>query len=121
MGKAGSTASSRRAFILGLLLVPFWLAACTQVRPIGLIYTDIRLPLTTDLHETPVPVLAPDSGRVFEIKEPFTGTGIYARVNSNAICDIAKRCGINTLYFADQEIFSVLGVWKTHRTILYGE
>ncbi|RJQ85411.1 MAG: hypothetical protein C4519_03305 [Desulfobacteraceae bacterium] len=105
----------------GLVCFAFLLVACSQVRPYGLIYTNIRLPLTQNLHNTPFPGLAPDSGRVFEVKEPFTGIGVYARLSSNAIGDIAKGNGLQTLYFADQEIFSILGVWKTHRTILYGE
>jgi hypothetical protein len=96
------------------------LVAC-GIRPHGLIYTNIRLPLTEDLDHTPVPQFDPGSARILEIKEPFTGLGIYARVHSNAIGDIARENGMQTLYFADQEIFSILGVWKTHRTLLYGK
>jgi hypothetical protein len=121
MKKARSLALSRMVLCLGLLFVSLGPVACTQVRPIGLIYTNIRLPLTTDLHNTPVPVLKPGSGRTVEIKEPFTGYGFYARVDSNAIGDIARKNGLHRLYFADQQIFSILGIYTTQRTILYGE
>jgi hypothetical protein len=97
------------------------LTACGTGPLVGLVYTNVKLPLTRDLHATPVPTAPPRSKRVIEIKEPVTGLGLYARVNSNAIGDIARQNGIDRLYFADQEVFSILGIWKTHRVILYGE
>lgn len=93
----------------------------THIKPVGLIYTNIKLPLTKNLHHTPVPAVKPPTDRVLEIKEPFSGFDIYVEVGSNAIGDIAKANGMENLYFADQEIFSVLGVWTTTRTFLYGE
>lgn len=97
------------------------LTACGTGPLVGLVYTDVRLPLTRDLHATPVPSGPPKSKQVIEIKEPITGLGLYARVNSNAIGDIARQNHLKRLYFADQEVFSILGIWKTHRVILYGE
>jgi hypothetical protein len=97
------------------------LTACGTGPLVGLVYTNVKLPLTRNLHATPVPTAPPRSDQVVEIKEPFTGLGLYARVNSNAIGDIARQNGIKRLYFADQKIFSILGIWKTHRVILYGE
>ena len=111
---------SRKLFPFGLMLLSLGLSACSAT-PYGYIYTNIRLPLTEDLDNTPVPDAQADTGRILEIKEPFTGAGIYARLSSNAIGDIAKESGMRTLYFADQEIFNILGVWKTNRTLLYGE
>lgn len=96
------------------------LAGCGTGPLIGLVYTQVKLPLTRDLNVTPVPDRPPDSDRIIEIKEPFTGLGMYARVNSNAIGDIARQHGVAPLYFADQEVFSILGVWKTQRVFLYG-
>jgi hypothetical protein len=68
-----------------------------------------------------MPAQPPGSKHTIEIKEPFTGFGMYARVNSNALGDIARQNGMTQLYFADQEVFSILGVYKTHRVILHGE
>ena len=96
------------------------LAGCGTGPLVGLVYTQVKLPLTRDLSATPAPVGPPDADRIIEIREPFTGLGMYARVNSNALGDIARVNGVNPLYFADQEVFSILGIWKTHRVFLYG-
>jgi hypothetical protein len=117
---APSSIRPRPWLCLVLILASLALAGC-GLKPYGYIYTNIKLPLTEDLDNTPIPGTDPDTGRILEIKEPFTGAGIYARVNSNAIGDIAKENGMHTLYFADQQLFSILGIWKVERTILYGE
>lgn len=96
------------------------LAACGTGPLVGIVYTNVKLPLTRDLNATPVPDGPSGSDRIIEIKEPFTGAGISARVSVNAIGEIALQNGVETLYFADQQYFSVLGIWKTNRIILYG-
>jgi hypothetical protein len=119
-----AASNSRRRQITALLLaaaLAFGLTACGTGPLVGLVYTHVKLPLTRNLHATPVPTTPPRSDRVIEIKEPITGLGLYARVNSNAIGEIARHNGLKRLYFADQEVFSILGIWKTHRVILYGE
>lgn len=118
-----SPQTNRTKWRLPLILLPalILLSGCGMVTPRGYIYTNIKLPLTKNLNHTPAPTPEPPTGRVLEIKEPFSGFGFYARVDSNAIGDIARKNGLETLYFADQEIFSILGVWTTMRTILYGE
>jgi hypothetical protein len=73
------------------------------------------------LNHTPLPEGEPGSKQIVEIKEPVTGYGFYARVNSNAVGDIAKEAGFKKVYFADQEIFSILGIWTGTRVIVYGE
>jgi len=97
------------------------LAGCGTGPLVGIVYTNVKMPLTRDLDATPLPIHPPRSDRTIEVKEPFSGLGLYARVNSNALGDIAARYGVEPLYFADQEVFSILGIWKTHRVILYGE
>ena len=97
------------------------LSGCGTGPLVGLVYTSVKLPLTVDLKSTPLPAYPPGSDRTIEIKEPFTGLGLYARVSSNALGDIARQYGVDPLYFADQEVFSILGIWKTHRVFLYGE
>ena len=98
------------------------LAGCASLAPLpGLIYTHVRYPLTWDLNNTPVPESLPKASKIIEIREPVTGLGINARLNANAIGEIAKANGIKTLYFADQERFSILGIWTSHKVILYGE
>lgn len=102
------------------MVVLLCLSGCGTGPLIGLVYTNVKLPLTADLNATPVPDTPPASDRIVEIKEPFTGIGMYARVSVNAIGEIALQNGVETLYFADQEVFSILGVWKTNRVFLYG-
>jgi hypothetical protein len=41
--------------------------------------------------------------------------------SSNAIGDIARRNGIKTVYFADLETLSVLGIFKRYTVHVYGE
>ncbi len=98
------------------------LAGCSSMAPLpGLIYTHVKYPLTWDLRNTPVPQTPPGDSKIIEIREPISGLGINARLNVNAIGEIAKANGIRTLYFADQERFSILGIWTYHKVILYGE
>jgi len=104
------------ALCLSLLI----LFGCGSAPLVGLIYTHVRLPLTANLEKTPFPAGTPASGKIIQVKEPFSGYGIYARVNSNAIGDIARQHGVDTVYFADQEIFSLLGIWKTTQVHVYG-
>lgn len=87
----------------------------------GLIYTHVKYPLTWDLHDTPMPQTTPKASKIIEIREPVSGLGINARLNVNAIGEIARVNGIKTLHFADQERFSILGIWTYHKVILYGE
>jgi len=88
--------------------------------PSGYIFVHTRVPYTTDLHDTPVRKTS-GVGRILHVEEPFSGYGLYAELNSNAIGDIASRHGIKTIYWADLEIFSVLGAWQEHKLHIYGE
>jgi len=115
------TARSRIVWILLAMAAMVSLAGCGTGPLVGIVYTNVKMPLTRDLKSTPLPAHLPVSDRIIEIKEPFSGLGIYARVSSNALGDIARKNGVDPLYFADQEVFSILGIWKTHRVFLYGE
>jgi hypothetical protein len=97
------------------------MSGCSSSPMPGLIYTRLKCPLTWDLHDTPVPQTIPRHAKIIEISEPFTGLSINARLKSNAIGEIAREHGLATLYFADQEYFSVLGIWTYQKVILYGE
>lgn len=104
-----------------MVVLVLGLDACAAGPPlVGLVYTHVKLPLTRDLNHTAMPADPPHADRIIEVREPVTGLGLSARVNSNAIGDIARHHGIRHLCFADQEIFKVLGIWKSERVILYG-
>ena len=118
---ATMTARSTIAWILLAMAAMVSLAGCGTGPLVGIVYTNVKMPLTRDLKSTPLPAHPPVSDRIIEIKEPFSGLGVYARVSSNALGDIARQNGVDPLYFADQEVFSILGIWKTQRVFLYGE
>lgn len=115
------TARSTMVWFMLAMAAMASLAGCGTGPLVGLVYTNVKMPLTRDLKSTPLPAHPPVSDRIIEIKEPFSGLGMYARVSSNAIGDIALQNGVNPLFFADQEVFSILGIWKTQRVFLYGE
>lgn len=86
----------------------------------GYLYTHIRIPYTINIESTPVPA-SHAGGNILQINEPFSGYGFYAKLNSNAIGDIAQRHGLKKVYFADIEIFSILGIWRDETIHIYGE
>lgn len=111
-----------KRFFLGVLIVVVVLVCGCSVGPLhGLVYTRVKFPLTKNLNNTPVPLTAPQDAKIIEIKEPFTGFGITTKLSTNAIGELAKAHGIETLYFADQERFSILGIWTHEKVILYGK
>jgi hypothetical protein len=113
------TAAKVRFLLLATALIGC-LVGCGTGPLVGIVYTRVKLPLTRDLKAASMPAHPPGSDRTIEIKEPFTGLGVYTRVSSNALGDIARQNTMTQLYFADQEVFSILGIWKTHRVILHG-
>ena len=85
----------------------------------GDIFTNVG-PYKTELHNTPV-TDSQSHGMIIHIEEPISGYGLYTELNSNAIGDIAKKHGLTKVYFADIEIFDVLGIWHHEKIHLYGE
>ena len=85
----------------------------------GDVFTSVG-PFKTDLLNTPVKDTQA-SGIIIHIQEPVSGYGLYTEFNSNAIGDIAKKHGLTKVYFADLEIFNVLGIWTHERLHIYGE
>jgi hypothetical protein len=109
--------------LLGLIAILTCCSGCNLIprSPLsGYIYEHYRKPYTLDLDETPVNFME-GGGKVILIKEPFTGYGVSAEFNSNAMGDLAKRYGLKRIYWADMEYFHVLGIWKERRLHIYGE
>ena len=86
----------------------------------GYLYTHVRIPYTINLDKTPASA-AQAAGKILQINEPLSGYGLYAKFNSNAIGDIAQSQGFKKVYFADMEIFSILGIWRDETIHVYGE
>ncbi len=116
----------RKIFFAGFLLFLHFLTGCLSVGPVGsrsltgIAFTRIKVPLSEDLVNSPVIVIHSE-GKIIQVKEPVSGYGIYAKWDSNAIGDIAQRYGLKKVYFADMEIFSILGIWTEEKVIIYGK
>ncbi|MEW5733368.1 MAG: TRL domain-containing protein [Thermodesulfobacteriota bacterium] len=118
----------RSALVLCLLLLAA-VSACALVPDAsdytlrGMIVKKVRRPLTVHLNNTPAP--GPDAplgkGKIIKIKEPFSSVRVYVELNSTAIGDVARKNGMTTVYFADIETFSILGIWNTTTIYIYGE
>ncbi len=106
--------------LVGLLLL-LLITGCADKLLRGAAFTWVTVPLTKDLNNTPTAGNEDISGRMIHIKEPFSGYGFYAEVDSNAIGDIARKHNLRKIYFADKEIFNILGIWKTETVHVYGE
>ena len=110
-------------FIVLVLLMQPLLLGCSSLNSSGLIgyvFTYTRVPYTEDLNNTPV-IQTKSDGAIIKIQEPFLGTGMYVKFNTNAIGDLAKRYNMKKVYYAELETFDVLGIWQQRTLYLYGE
>ena len=116
----------RKIFFAGFLLFLPVMTGCLSVRGVGsnsltgIVFKHVRVPLSEDLVNSPA-IVEHTGGMIVQVKEPVSGYGLYAEWNSNAIGDVAKRSGLKKVYFADMEIFSVLGIWTHRKVHVYGE
>ena len=103
---------------IGLLAGLLPLGGCIS----GLIYTHTYMPLTTNLHETPVFRDREETGSsdVRDLHIPWP-VSMEVMWHTNAIGDIAKREGIEEIYYADIEHFAVLfNIWRQDTVHVYG-
>jgi len=100
-----------------VLVVVFLASGCTT----GLLYTHTFQPLTLDMHRTPV-AQAEKEGNIKMISFPRFG-GEYRLVawDSAAIGDVAKKQGMQEVYYADVETFSILSIWNEYTIHVYGK
>ncbi len=82
----------------------------------GIIYTHVTTPLDTNMSLTPSGV-SEDEG---SIRHLVLGP-LHFMWDSNAIGDIAKEHGIETVYYADLEVLSILGIWNEYTIHIYGK
>jgi len=112
----------RKIKIWMLFIGLFLFSGCQQYLLHGVLYTNIKIPLTKNINNTPtLHTATPIQGKIIKLTEPFTGYGLYTEMYSNAIGDIAQKNGIQKIYFADQEIYNVLGIWSSTTIHVYGE
>jgi len=85
-----------------------------------LVLTRSIVPYTRDLDDTPVSD-AVGKGLVIRFKEPFSGYGISAEFNSNAVGDIASKQKLTKVCFIDMEELNILGIYRERRLHVYGK
>ena len=107
-------AMKKTSCALAALALAVILSGCTT----GIIYTHTMQPLTLDQHNTRV---VPTSG-VGDIKHLAL---IYPQLSvawdDAAIGDIAKKNGIQEMYFADLETLRILWIWNRYWLHVYGK
>lgn len=87
----------------------------------GCLYIHTVQPLTTDMHNTPVGnVEKTDSLKVIAFPTP-SGSQPFIAWDKAAIGEVAKKEGMNEVYFADVERFSILTIWNKYTIHVYGK
>jgi hypothetical protein len=88
------------------------------VPPQGVIFTNVRAPLTTHFGATPT------QGRVGKAStaylwEPFFGTS-YAWDKAD-VETAMRKAGLTKVYYADHRFFSILGLFGMFTVVVHGE
>ncbi len=81
----------------------------------GRLFTHVVVPLDVNLNETPVfTQRAENHGQRFQY---------YVRIEwgHQGVGEIAREQGLNKVYYADLETWSVLGIWTQRYVHVYGE
>jgi hypothetical protein len=93
------------------------MAACAP----GLIYTDVTVPLTKNVEQTPIGTkLATNSTQ--HVRIPLPRGRLAAEWDSRAIGETAKKRGLEEVYYADLRILSILaGTWKRETIRVWGK
>lgn len=110
---------------LGLFLVGLSLTGCFSFSPArsyektgwppSFIYYHTIRPLDLNLEAPPV-VPNSEEGDIRHLHYY-----VDVRWDSNAIGEIAREEGIETVYYADLEVLSVLGIWNQYIVHIYGK
>lgn len=86
------------------------------VKGTGLIYSHTREPLMINANATKAVGGKQSRGSVLELQVQ----AMRITWSENAIGEIAKATGIDTVYYADIEELRILGIWATHTVHIYG-
>ena len=104
---------TRFCLCMAMLAVVLLITGCATT---GVLYTHVTNPLDTNMSQTPSGVNEEEG----DIKE-LTLNNVSFLWDSNAIGDIAKANGMETVYYADLESLSILGIWKQYTVHVYGK
>ena len=90
-------------------------------RGVGLLYTNVVVPLDVNMNETPI---GKRKGRseLTRVVEPLTGAQVSVEIDSIAIADAARKAGLTKVYYADIQIKEILfGIFQQRTVLVYGE
>jgi len=111
-----------RSTIMLAIITAFALSGCAGKGPVrgiqgtGMIYSHTWQPLMLNSNDTNVSGGNGSKGSVLELQVQ----AVRVTWSENAIGEIAKSSGIDTVYFADLEELRILGFWATHTVHIYG-
>lgn len=98
------------SLFMGVVILGLALPGC------GLIYTHTIVPFDLDIEQgTPCDFEAKGNN----IKQ-FQFDIVNLMWDSNAIGDVVREAGLDTVYFADLESFRILGIWNQYTVHVYG-
>jgi len=108
---SGISRATRLGLLFGLCLPA---TGCVS----GWVYTDITVPVVTNMNHTPR-----NSRQVELSSHDIKFRGItWAEINSRAIADAAKQYGLSTIHFADQRTISFFGgIYRRRSVLVWGE
>ena len=105
------------------MIAAMLMSACTAgqgsvyaLRGRGLIYSHTWEPLMVNANATRVSGGNGSSGSVKELQIQ----SLRVTWSDNAIGDIARKAGLDTVYYADLEVLRVLTVWSQQTVHIYG-
>jgi hypothetical protein len=99
------------------LLAAVFLSSCVA----GAVYQRTIIPLDRNFDETPV--FSRHAGEASQDVRHLMIPYVRAHVlwNTNAIGDIARRNGMERVYYADLEFLSIMGIWRQYTVHVYGQ
>jgi len=115
------------ALVLGVLALgtagcQFFGHKTPVIPPPGLIYSDVKAPLTVNYHGTPVGSAASKSGskktKYLWIPIPFVP--LRFGWDEAEVSTIARENGITEIAYADYQIMSILGIYQEFTVQVYG-
>ena len=90
------------------------LSSCATTYPVGVFYTDIRVPLATGVDIDPA--VSPKVG--VAVSKSILGLVATGDSSISAAC---ANGGIRKIHHVDWEASSVFGIYSTYRCVVWGE
>jgi hypothetical protein len=108
--------------ITTLLMFPALLLMSGCFAPKGIIYTNIRQPLTLPPESEGSPVATKRCFVSFtQLKEPISRMNLSVMWSNKVVREAAEKADISELYYSDLETLSIfMGCYKRQRIYIYG-